>query len=117
MVDPHARRLIVAAAVRLHVARRLGASEPCLDLRAAAHRLRSVDDLRQTHALTFDPDYPGVTAGPRTVHRGERIVLACLARHHDVPAAVVITTLIRGRPPQVSAAPVAAGVPPSWGRL
>jgi hypothetical protein len=117
VVDPHARRLIVAAAVRLHVARRLGAGTPCRNLHDAARRLRGADELRRTHGVTFDPGYPGATAGIRTVEGGERLVLACRAHLRGVPAAVVVTSLIRGRPAQVSAAPVEAGVPPEWAPL
>jgi hypothetical protein len=116
-VDPGARRLIVAAAVRLHVARRLGPGTPREDLVDTAHRLRMPDDhLRCTYGLTFEPDYPGVTAGPQAVRGGHRLVLGCLARHHDEPAATVITTLILGRPPQITAAPADTGPPPTWTR-
>jgi hypothetical protein len=117
VIDPDARRLIVAAAVRLHVARRLGPDTPCIDLLDTAHRLRMPDEhLRCTYGLAFEPDYPGVTSGEQAVRGGRRLVLVCLARHHGEPAATVITTLILGRAPQVTAAPAVTGVPPTWTR-
>jgi hypothetical protein len=117
VVDPDARRLVVAAAVRLHVAHRFGTRTPCGDLHDAARRLRGADDLLRTHGVTFDPGYPGATAGIHTVEGGERLVLACRANLRGAPAALVITSLIRGRPVQVSAAPVEARVPPDWAPL
>ena len=107
MLEPAARRLIVAAALRLHVARCLGAGTPCEDLDETARRLRMPGDrLERTSGLVFEPEYPGVTDGPRTVRGGQRLVLTCLARHRGEPAADVVTTLVLGRPPQVTAAPL-----------
>ena len=117
VVEPDARRLIVAAVLRLHVARRLGPDAPCTDLLDAARRLRVPGHaLRSTYGLTFEPDYPGISSGPRSVRGGRRLVLACLARHHGEPAATLITTLILGRPPHVAAAPIDVEVPPTWSR-
>jgi hypothetical protein len=67
------------------------------------------------HRLQFDPAYPGVTGGVEELRGTRRLVLACTARDAaGDPAAVVFTTLIAGRAPQVSAAPPEAAIPPGW---
>lgn len=109
MVVSDARRLVVAAALRLHLARRLGPEALPADLDAAgllaiADRLRPVDELDRSYGLSFDPDYPGA-GRVEEVRGGRRLVLVCAAARGGEPAAVVVTTLVPGRVPQVSAAP------------
>lgn len=106
---------MVAAALRLHLARRLGPDRLPVDLdadglRAVADRLRPGDDdlLARAYGLTFDPAYPGRDASVEEVRGGPvraRLVLVCTAERGGEPAAVVVTTLVPGRAPQVSAAP------------
>lgn len=112
MLDPAARRLLVAAVLRLHLAQRLGAGPLPADLdddglRAAGARLAADADLERRHGLGFDPAYPGASDGVETVRGGRRLVLTCRATHRGEPAAVVVTTLVPGREPLVSAAPPA----------
>lgn len=107
---------MVAAALRLHLARRLGPAPLPADLdadglEAVADRLRpeSVDGddtLRRAYGLTFEPGYPGAGPGVEEVRGGRRLVLVCAASRGGEPAAVVVTTLVPGRAPQVSAMPV-----------
>jgi hypothetical protein len=116
VVAPDARRLVVAAALRLHVARRLGPAPLPADLdagglEAVADRLRpdavaGDDTLRRAYGLTFEPGYPGAGPGVEQVRGGRRrLVLECAAWRGGEPAAVVVTTLVPGRAPQVSALP------------
>jgi hypothetical protein len=71
--------------------------------------------VERAHRLRFDPPFPGVTGGVEELRGARRIVLACTALDAGgAPAAVVFTTLIAGRPPQVSAAPADAAIPPGW---
>jgi hypothetical protein len=87
------------------------------DLPALAEALAAIAaPVARAHRLAFDPPYPGVTGGVEETPGGRRLVLACTARHASggEPAAVVFTTLIAGRPPQVTAAPPGAPVPPHW---
>ena len=105
MLDLPARRLIVASALRLHVARTLGTGPVGDDLPAAAARLRPADDgLARTHGLAFAPPYPG-GGEVETVRGGTRLVLCCRVTHAGEPAGRVVTVLIPGRPPQVSTLP------------
>jgi hypothetical protein len=74
--------------------------------------------VQRAHGLRFEPLYPGVTGGVEELRGARRLVLACTA--HGAagrPEAVVFTTLIAGRPPQVAAAPVGAPIPPGWTAL
>ena len=74
--------------------------------------------VERAHRLRFDPPFPGVTGGVEELRGARRIVLACTAFDAGgAPAAVVFTTLITGRPPQVSAAPADAAVPAGWTAL
>jgi hypothetical protein len=71
--------------------------------------------VERAHRLRFDPPFPGVTGGVEELRGARRIVLACTALDAGgAPAAVVFTTLIAGRSPQVSAAPADAAIPPGW---
>lgn len=105
MVDPDARRLIVASALRLHVARTLGTGPLSTDLHTAGRRLRPADDrLARVHGLSFEPTYPG-TGEVEDVRGGQRLVLTCQAAHRGEAVATVVTTLIGGRSPQVTVMP------------
>jgi hypothetical protein len=90
------------------------AAEPLLALAVALAAIAG--PVARAHRLTFAPPYPGVTAGVEETPGGARLVLACAARDAagGAPAAVVFTTLIAGRPPQVTAAPPGAPIPPHW---
>ena len=105
MLDPAARRLVVASALRLHVARTLGTG-PVDDLLVARARLHAGDDtLSRSHGLTFDPDYPG-WGEVEDVSGGARLVLSCHAAHAGEPAGRVVTVLIPGRAASVSTLPL-----------
>ena len=106
MLDPAARRLVVASALRLHVARTLGLGPVGDDLAAAAARLRGGDEvLGREYGLRFDPAYPG-WGDVEAVSGGSRLVLTCRVTHAGEPAGRVVTVLIPGRPPQVSTLPL-----------
>lgn len=109
-------RLGVSAVLRLHLARRLGLRLGAdADLLALAHRLaENPADLARVAGLRFDPPYPGATAGVERVGDTARLVLGCVAHRHDEPIGIAFTTLIAGRPPQVSVAPLVAGIPAHW---
>jgi hypothetical protein len=89
------------------------------DLVALAGKLRAMAaPVERAHRLRFDPPFPGVTGGVEELRDARRLVLACTALDGaGEPAAVVFTTLIAGRPPQVSAAPADAAIPPGWTAL
>jgi hypothetical protein len=86
------------------------------DLRALAARLAEIaPPVERAHRLRFEPAFPGVTGGVEDLRGARRLVLACTA--FDAAgeiAAVVFTTLISGRPVQVSAAPPGAPIPADW---
>jgi hypothetical protein len=81
-----------------------------LACRLAAHA-RPVE---RAHALRFEPGYPGRTGGVEAPGGTPRLVLACLAVDERSPVGVVFTTLIAGRPPQVTVAPPSASIPREW---
>ena len=89
------------------------------DLAALARDLAALAaPVERAHRLRFDPPFPGVTGGVEELRGARRLVLACTALDAGgAPAAVVFTTLIAGRPPQVSAAPADAAIPPGWTAL
>ena len=115
-----AQRLFVSAALTTHAARsvrgRVPAGSGAGDLLDLARRLgEEISPIQQRYGLRFEAPYPGLTAGPEAVRSGYRIVLACRAFHEEEkPLGVVFTTLIPGRLPQVSVAPIEAGVPEEW---
>ena len=120
-LDLEARRLFVSAALTAHAVRRLGrriaAESKAEDLFILARRLgEEMSLIERTYRLRFDAPYPGVTAGPELVVGGSRLLLACTASGTDdeTPLGVVFTTLIPGRVPQVSVAPVQARIPEEW---
>jgi hypothetical protein len=118
-----ALRLALSAELTHRAGRALGgplAADADADaLVAAAARLAAIAaPVERAHRLRFTPAYPGVTAGVVATGGARRLVLACSA--HDAggaPAAVIYTTLIAGRPAQVTAAPAAAAIPDGWRAL
>lgn len=119
-LDLEARRLFTSAALTTHAVRslegRLPAGGEARDLLVLAQRLGAgTDPVRRRYGLSFEPSYPGLTAGPEAVGGGPRLVLACRASDAEGrPLGVVFTTLIPGRLPQVSVAPPRAGIPEDW---
>jgi hypothetical protein len=119
-IERQALRLALGAELTHRAARAAGARvDPGAgadELRAIAARLAEIaPPVERAHKLRFEPPFPGVTGGVEELRGARRLVLACTA--HDAagtPAAVVFTTLISGRPVQVSAAPAAAPIPPEW---
>jgi len=116
--DLAGRRLVVSTALTTHAGRTLGGRIAADGgaLLALARRLgEEAEALERRYRLRFRPAYPGVTAGVEGAGSGGRLVLCCAA--HDLegrPLGVVFTTLIPGRIPQVSVAPVAASIPEGW---
>jgi hypothetical protein len=113
-----ARRLFVSAALTTHAVRsvhgRVPSGSDAGGLLALARRLgEGIDPVERRYGLRFEPSYPGLTAGPEAVRDGFRIVFACRAFDRE-PLGVVLTTLIPGRLPRVSVAPVEAGIPDEW---
>lgn len=96
--------------LRLHVARCIG------------HRVGTDDDLLglarrlsgDPAGVRCDPTYPGATAGVERVGDTTRLVLACVAYRHGEAVGIAFTTLIPGRAPRVSVAPLAARIPLHW---
>ncbi len=119
-LDLEAWRLFVSTALAAHAVRCLGGriavESNAEDLLALARRLgEEMGSVERRYHLRFDPPYPGVTAGPEVVVGGCRLLLACTASDGDEPPlGVVFTTLIPGRLPQVSVAPVEASIPKEW---
>jgi hypothetical protein len=114
-----ARRLSLAAELTHRAGRcaaeRSGGPEALV---ALARRLADIAaPVARAHGLVFAPAYPGVTGGVEETAGGRRLVLACTAldaRDEGRAVAVIFTTLIAGRPPQVAAAPAHTPVPPDW---
>ena len=122
-LDLQAQRLFVATALTTRASRCLrgpvAADSDAEDLLALARRLaEEIEPLERRYGLSFDPSYPGVTAGVESAGGTLRLVLACTAfSGEERPLGVVFTALIPGRRPQVSVAPVEAHVPGEWRRL
>ena len=122
-LDLQAQRLMVATALTTQASRclrgRVAADSGAEDLLALAHRLaEEIDPLERRYGIRFEPSYPGVSAGVKSAGGALRLVLACTAfTGEGKPLGVVFTTLISGRRPQVSVAPVEAYVPSGWQRL
>ena len=118
--DLEAHRLFVSAALTTHTVRSLGGRVAvdgnAKDLLALARRLgQEAGPLEHRYRLRFEPSYPGLTAGVEGAGGSLRLVLACTVRNlEEQPLGVVFTTLIPGRLPQVSVAPVEAHVPDEW---
>jgi len=120
-VSRQALRLALGAELTRRAARCAGAriapDAGVEDLRVLAARLAEIaPPVERAHRLRFDPPFPGATGGVEELRAGRRLVFACTARPAagGDPAAVVITTLIAGRAPLVSAAPPGAPIPPHW---
>ena len=120
ILNLEAWRLFASTALTTHALRTIGgriAADSNPDaLLAQARRLgEEVGLLERRYRLRFEPPYPGVTAGIEGAGSRFRLVLACTARDtEERPLGVVFTTLIPGRRPQVSVAPVEARVPEGW---
>jgi hypothetical protein len=120
ILDLEARRLFASTALTTHALRSLGGriavDSNAEDLLSQARRLaEEVGLLERRYRLRFEPPYPGVTAGVEDAGGSLRLVLACTARNLEKePLGVAFTTLIPGRLPQVSVAPVEARVPEEW---
>ena len=122
-LDLETRRLYLSAALTTQVSRRMGgriaANSNARDLLSLARELGSqTERIERTHRLSFEPSYPGVTAGVEVVRGGLRLLLACRASDSDgQPLGVIFTTLIPGRPPQVSVAPAGTPIRAAWRSL
>jgi len=122
LVDPElgleARRLYLSAALAMHVTRsvkgRVAVNSDTGDLLALARDLNA-ERIERAHSLSFEPPYPGVTAGVKTTSGGLRLLLACHVSERDgKPIGVAFTSLIPGRPPQVSVAPPGTPISEEW---
>ena len=119
-LDIETRRLYLSAALTTRVLRHIGgrvaADSDARQLLALARDLSAeTERFEHAHHLYFEPPYPGVTAGVQYVGGGLRLLLACCASDRDGGSlGVVFTTLIPGRPPQVSVAPVRTPIPEGW---
>jgi hypothetical protein len=126
-----ARRLALSAELTRRAARRaarsgagerIAADAEAGALVALARDLAAIAaPVERAHGLRFEPAYPGVTGGVQEARGGRRLVLACAALAAGADGggaeAVVFTTLIAGRAPQVTAAPAGAPIPPGWRAL
>jgi hypothetical protein len=118
--DIETRRLYLSAALTTRILRHIGghvaADSDARHLLALARDLSAQTEcFEHAHHLYFEPPYPGVTAGVQHVGGGLRLLLACCASNRDrEPLGVVFTTLIPGRPPQVSVAPISTPIPEGW---
>jgi hypothetical protein len=119
-LDLETRRLLISATLAAHLRRRLGRRVPAgsdpgelLDLARGLNEVAG--PVERAYRLRFDPPYPGVTAGPESVGRSSRLLLACrVSDHEGSTIGVAFTALIAGRPPQVSVAPPQASIPEEW---
>ncbi|HEY6711632.1 MAG TPA: hypothetical protein VI055_05120 [Rubrobacter sp.] len=119
-LDLERRRLLISAALTTKARRHLGSSLAAnvsvgelLDLACGVSE--GAGTIERAYSLRFDPPYPGVTAGPQSVGGTPRLMLACSVRDRvGTPIGVVFTTLIAGRPPQVSVAPAGTSIPEGW---
>ncbi len=120
ILDLETRRLLISATLTAHAQRRLGrrlaAGSSAIELLDLARRLsEGAASVERAYRLRFDPSYPGITAGAQSAGGTYRLLLGCRASDADRnPIGVVFTTLIPGRPPQVSVAPAEAGIPEDW---
>jgi hypothetical protein len=120
ILEAESRRLVASTALTAHVVKILGgcvsAESGADELLALARRLREAGPVAERRLrVRFEPPFPGATAGVEEAPASPRLVLACTAlgarreRLH-----VVFTTLIPGRRPLVSVAPVEARIPEDW---
>jgi hypothetical protein len=114
------RRLLISTTLSANLRRRLGrrvpaGSDPGKLLDVARGLNEVAEPVERVHLLRFDLPYPGVTAGPESVGNSCRRAGACRVSDHEGSAiGVAFTTLIAGRPPQVSVAPPQASIPEAW---
>ena len=124
MDDPapgiEAWRLFLSAALANHASRSTGGrvadNSDARDLLLLSRSLHA-ERVERAHRLSFEPTYPGITAGVTETTRsgGLRLLLACRAFDRDgAPLGVVFTSLIPGRLPQVSIAPAVTPIPEGW---
>jgi hypothetical protein len=118
-LDLERRRLLISAALTAQARRRLGdsladGSGPAKLLDLADRLKEGAGPVERGYRLSFDPAYPGITAGPQIIGRTCRLLLACRAYHDGTTIGVVFTALIAGRAPQVSVAPAEASIPEGW---
>lgn len=119
-IDHQALRLALGAELTHRAGRCAGGRVPAEadagDVRALAARLAEIaPPVERAHGLRFDPAFPGVTGGVEELREARRVLLACTAYDaRGEVAAVVFTTVISGRPVQVSAAPAGAPIPEGW---
>jgi hypothetical protein len=120
VLDLERRRLLISATLtaqaRRHLGDRLAAGSGAGELLDLADRLKEgAGPVERGYRLSFEPAYPGVTAGPQSIGDTSRLLLACGVHDGDgTPVGVVFTALIAGRPPQVSVAPDGAVIPGDW---
>ncbi|GAC1499601.1 MAG: hypothetical protein NVS1B2_23480 [Vulcanimicrobiaceae bacterium] len=85
------------------------------DVRDAVAALRrSFDDDAVARELRADPPFPGVTAGIDVVGGRERLVYACRIASGDVDLGVAITVIVVDRRIEITLAPPATPIPPTW---
>ncbi len=120
ILDLETKRLLISAALMARARQRLGrslaAGSSAGELLDLARRLNEgAVSIEHAYRLRFDPSYPGVTAGPQSAGGTNRLLLGCRANDtNGNPIGVVFTTLIPGRPPQVSMAPAGTSIPEDW---
>jgi hypothetical protein len=117
-LDLQARRVFLSATLTTHVLQRIGRrivpASGARDLLVLARNL-DAERVERAHRLSFEPSYPGVTAGVEATSGGLRLLLACRALDCEgATLGVVFTTLIPSRLPQVSVAPSATPIPHEW---
>jgi len=120
VLEAESRRLVASAALTAHVVRNLGgcvsAESGAEELLALARRLLEAGPGAERRlGIRFEPPFPGATAGVEEARGFHRLVLACTALDaRREPVHVVFTTLIAGRRPLVSVAPLEARIPQDW---
>ena len=120
ILDLETKRLLISATLTAQARRRLGrslaaGSSPGELLDLARRLNEGATSIERAYRLRFEPSYPGVTAGPQSAGGTNRLLLGCRASDtNGNPIGVAFTTLIPGRPPQVSMAPAGAGIPEDW---
>lgn len=123
VLDLETRRLLMSATLtaqaRRLLGRRLAAGSNAEELLDLARKLNEgATPIERAYHLRFEPPYPGVTAGVQSAGGTYRLLLGCRASDMDGnPLGVIFTTLIPGRPPQVSVAPAGATIPEDWRSL
>jgi hypothetical protein len=118
-LDPETHRLYLSTVLTTQAARSIGrvriaADSDASHLLALARNL-GAERVERTHRLSFEPCYPGITAGVQRVSGGLRLLLACRASYHGgEPLGVVFTSLFCGRSRRVCFSPVGSSLPEVW---